>query len=134
VDYEITWGGPVEDVLIRTVGQSSLEGFEGFLDECLSDSRWRPAMRVLFDQRAVDMSALTSGDLQQRVDILLRERGRLAAAHVALVLARAVEFGLHRMMESYSDDWRGGEVMDLALFYTVDEARAWLSQFPGPTA
>jgi hypothetical protein len=33
-------------------------------------------------------------------------------------------------MQALSDDW--ADVIDLELFYTVEEARAWLSQFPPP--
>jgi hypothetical protein len=130
VEYDITWGGEVEDMSLRTAGQASLQGLRTYLQEGLSDSRWQPGMRVLVDHRELDWSTTTNDDLRARVASMVKERERFGRAHVAVVLARPVDYGLHRVMQALSDDW--ADVIDLELFYTVEEARAWLSQFPPP--
>jgi hypothetical protein len=130
VEYDITWGGEVEDMSLRTAGQASLQGLRTYLQEGLSDSRWQPGMRVLVDHRELDWSTTTNGDLRARVASMVKERERFGRAHVAVVLARPVDYGLHRVMQALSDDW--ADVIDLELFCMVEEARAWLSQFPPP--
>jgi len=64
----------------------------------------------------------------------VRERERLAKPRVAVVLGRTLEYGFKRMMQGYSDDWRDGDVLDVGLFYTVEDARAWLGRVPAPGA
>jgi hypothetical protein len=44
-----------------------------------------------------------------------------------------VDYGLQRIMEAYGHDGYMA-VMDVMMFYSVEEARAWLSRFPGPLA
>src|SRR5690348_10733879 len=124
--HHITWGGEAaEHVTVRTSGRASLEGLTAFTEEVLSDSRWRPGMRVLVDHCELDWSAMTSGDLRLRVDSLIRERERLGEAHIAIVMARSVNYGIGRVMQTFAD--AGGARFDGEVFYTIGEARTWLS-------
>ena len=130
VEYDIIWGGEVADVAVRTVGQAAAEGLNAFGQEMLSDSRWGPGMRVLIDHRELDWNAMTTGDLRMRADLFVRDRERLGKPYVALVNGRQMDYGLQRMMEAFTDDVDATTERDL--FYPVEEARAWLGQFPPP--
>jgi hypothetical protein len=132
MEYEITWGGEVEDVHVTTAGLASQEGLTAYTREVLNDSRWRPGMRLLTDHRELDWSALSPSDLRERVDTVLRERERLGPARLAVVVGRKLEYGFQRMMMAYSEEQRGDT--EIGVFYTVEDARAWLGRFPGPDA
>jgi len=126
----ISWGGEVEDVLVRTFGAATADDLRAYLHLGISDSRWRPGMRVLMDHRELDWSSVQPSDVEERVSIVTSAGDRLGRPHVATVLGGIAAYGLQRMMHGYSDNYRSGELMDAALFYDIDEARAWLAQFP----
>ena len=128
MEYVITWGGEVEDVSVRTYGEASLAGLNDFMYEGLGDNRWRPGLRILLDHRELDWTRVTPAELRERVRLVSSESERLGNPYIAMVVGREVDYGLQRMMQAYSDDWSG--VFTFEAFYTVEEARAWLGQFP----
>jgi hypothetical protein len=104
------------------------------MHEAVTDSRWSPAMRVLFDQRELNESEIDADDMRQRVDLVIGARERLGRPHIAMVVSGPAGYGLQRMADGLSDNWRQGDVIDVDIFYTVEDARAWLSSFPPPVA
>ena len=128
MEWVITWGGEIEDVSGRTFGQASVEGLNAFSEEGLSDPRWRPGIRALVDHRELDFTALSAADLRARAELAVKQVERFRQAHLAVVVGRPVDWGVQRMMQAFADDFGA----DVALFYTLDEARNWLSQFPRP--
>ena len=126
MEHGITWGGEVEDVYIRTSGAASLEGLSAFTEEILGDDRWRSGMRVIVDHRDLDWTPMGASALRQRADFLMMQRDRGGSPRVAVVVARAADYGVQRVMQGVTDDWGEGSAMELAVFYTVGEAREWL--------
>jgi hypothetical protein len=129
MEHTIRWGGPVEDVYVRTSGQASLEGLNRFIQDVLGDERWRPGMRVIIDHRELDWTAMTTAALRARVDSVAAESERIGKVRVATVVARTLDYGLQRMMQAYWGE-RFDPVVTEGIFYTVEEARAWLGQPP----
>jgi len=87
---------------VRTSGQASLDGLNAFFQEVLQDSRWRPGMRALLDDRGLDWSTMRARDLQARIEGIAAERERIGKAQVATVVARTLDYGLQRMMQAFS--------------------------------
>ena len=127
MSYSFRWGGDPEDVYIETSGQATLEGLAAMTEEGLTDGRFRRDMKILTDHRALDWTTMNSADLRARAASFKVHMERLGDAHIAVVMARPVDYGMQRMMQAYLDDGRA--VVDIDLFYTVEDARDWLSQF-----
>jgi hypothetical protein len=61
--------------------------------------------------------------LRTRADQLVAVSPRLAGGRVATVVSGPSEYGIQRMTQAYVDD---GVKHARAVFYTLDDARAWL--------
>ena len=129
VEYEIRWGDAEEDVSVRTSGYATVEGLIEFMRDVLDDERWRPGMRVLLDHRDLDWTGVKTDELRTRVEAVVAERQRVGGAQVATVVARKLDYGVQRMTQAFLDD-RLADSFREGLFYSVEDARAWLRMRP----
>jgi len=74
VEYEITWGGDPEDATVTTSGTATLEGLDAWVQEGLSDPRYRSGMHILVDHRQLDWSGLSPANVQERIELFARTR------------------------------------------------------------
>jgi len=123
VEYAIRFGGDPEDVLVTTSGEAELDALHRFVEEVIADPRFRPGMSVIVDHTALDVSTLTAADMRARSSRLAANADRIGPSRVATVVAGQAAFGLWRMMDAYED---GLLESDGRVFYSLDEARAWL--------
>ncbi|MGD0167633.1 MAG: hypothetical protein ABSC51_10185 [Gaiellaceae bacterium] len=125
--YEITWGGDPEDACVTTWGTASIEGLDAWIQEGLSDPRYRPGMHVLIDHRQLDWSGLSSEDVHERVALFARDAVRLDSARAAVVMRSPVEFGMARMEATYID-LEPELGIAIRIFFSIEDAREWLRE------
>jgi hypothetical protein len=123
MDYEIEWGGDPENVLVTTSGRATVEGLDAWVQEVLSDPRYRPGIRVLIDHQKLDWTSMTKDDLRRRARLLLRDKERIGWTRAALVTDRPVDYGLMRMIAGYLGERAS---FDTDIFYSFEKARDWL--------
>ena len=119
VEFEVTWGGDPEDVLIVTSGVANVEGLRAMSDAVLLDYRYQPTMLALLDHSLLDWTYMTSGAIRRRADDLADMVARIGSGCVAVVV-RTPDFGLLRMLQSISNRPR----------QRCDDARTWLREPP----
>jgi hypothetical protein len=129
VEYEIIWGGDPEDASVTTWGTVTIEGLDAWVKEGLSDSRYRPGMRILIDHSRLDWSGLTPKDIHRRIELFAKEAGRVGHVSAAVVMRAPVDFGIARMEQAFIELHPEVQI-DLAVFFSVDDAREWLRTLP----
>ena len=127
VGYEITWGGDPEDVCVTTWGTASIEGLDAWVQEGLSDSRYRPGMHILIDHRQLDWGGLSPADMHERVELFARHAVRLDSARAAVVMRASVDFGMARMEQTYID-LEPELGIAIRIFLSLEDAREWLRE------
>ena len=131
VGHEITWGGDPEDGCVTTWGTASIEGLDAWVQEGLSDSRYRPGMHILIDHRQLDWGGLSPADMHERVELFARHAVRLDSARAAVVMRASVDFGMARMEQAYAAIDPELEI-EIGVFWSIEKARQWLSEEPAP--
>ena len=131
MEYEITWGGDPEDASITTWGTATIEGLGAWVQEGLSDPRYRPGMRILIDHSRLDWSGLTPADIHRRIELFAKEAGRSGHVSAAVVMRAPVDFGIARMEQALIE-FQPEVQIDFAVFFSIDEAREWLRALPKP--
>jgi len=126
MEWEVTWGGDPEDILVVTSGVVTVEGLRAMGEVVLLDARYQPGMLALLDHTLLDWSGITSSEIRRRAVDLPDIRTRIGTTRIASVVATTVAFGLLRMLQIISND-----ALDNAIFYTRDDARAWLREEQG---
>lgn len=129
MEHEIEWGGDPEDIYVTTRGVATVEGLNAWMQEVLADPRYRPGLRALLDHRELDWSRLNAGEVERRVELVAKDVSRFGDAHVASVVARQVDYGVARMMQSLLDA-RPELRSRLRIFHSIEEARSWLASLP----
>src|SRR5664280_1722674 len=125
--HEITWGGDPEDGCVTTWGTASIEGLNAWVQEGLSDPRYRPGMHILIDHRQLDWSRLAAADMHERVALFARDAVRLDSARAAVVMRSSVDFGMARMEQAYID--REPELgIAIRIFLSIEDARERLRE------
>ena len=124
MEYTLTWGGDgPEDLTVTTSGKVTVQALHEWVQIVLSDPRYKPSLRVLVDHRDAQWDHLTVGEVRRRVDLITRDAKRIGHHRVAWLVSRAVDCGIGRMMEAFSD---GKWEVETCVFRDFDEARAWL--------
>jgi hypothetical protein len=123
--FRITWGGDPEDVSVEIWGQASVAALDAMCREGLADERARPGMKILFDQRLLRWADMTVAEIRRRADDIAAIADEFGKARVAIVVARPVDYGLQRMLQTFHGDRHDAE---FALFYSIDQAREWLAE------
>jgi hypothetical protein len=77
---------------------------------------------MLVDHHEADWSEMSPADIERRTSYVIAQKERLGESHAALVLARPSDYGVHRMMRAFSDDYLRGELIEIGLFYDLDES------------
>ena len=131
MEHEITWGGDPEDARVTTWGTAKIEGLDAWVEEGLSDPRYRPGMRILIDHSRLDWSGLTPTDIQQRIELFAKQATRLGQISAALVMRAPVDFGIARMEQAYIELHPEIQI-ELGVFLSIEAAREWLRTLPKP--
>src|SRR5690348_12210773 len=98
MEWEVTWGGDPEDVLVVTSGVASVEGLRAMGDAVLLDGRYQPGMCAILDHTLLDWSGLTTSEIRRRAGDLPEIRTRIGTSRIASVVATTAAFGLLRML------------------------------------
>jgi hypothetical protein len=131
MEHQITWDGDPEDASVTTRGIVTVEGLDAWVREVLADPRYRPGFRVLVDYRQLNWGDLSPMDLYERIELYVRDSIRLDHARIAVVMGVPVDFGMARMEQAYVE-LRPELEIEIGVFFSIDEARRWLSTFPAP--
>ncbi len=121
MEFVITWGGDPEDVSVVTSGVATVEGLREMSDAVLADPRYESGMFALIDHSQLDWTLMTPAAVRRRAGDLADILARSGGSRIAAVVATPADFGVLRMVQLTSDD-----VLDTGVFYSRDEARAWL--------
>lgn len=125
MEYEITWGGDPEDASVATRGTVALEGFDAWMQEGLSDPRYRDGMSIIVDHRELDWSDVSLKDVQERIELFRRNTKRVGRIRAAMVMRSTVDFGLARMYEAYVEMQPDLQI-EIGVFISIDDAREWI--------
>jgi len=127
MEYEIVWGGDPEDASVTTWGTATLEGLSTWVQEGLSDPRYRPGMRIPVDYSRLDWSGISQEDVHKRVEHFAKTVIPAGRACAAVVMREPVDFGIARMVQAYVELHRELEI-EIAVFLSIEDAREWLRE------
>ena len=121
--YVITWGGDPEDVLMTTSGVGGMTEVEAMLREAVADPRWADGTRVLIDHTQTDWSGVTTSDLEQHAERLIRGDIPLGRQQFAIVVREGQDYVAQRTLGFRLDR----KVPFLVRYFSsLTDARAWL--------
>lgn len=103
-------------------GVAEVQGFVAYLLEAVDQPAWHPGIPALMDFRNLDIGCLNAADARQLADLYRPYAKILAAARIAVVVTRPVDFGMVRMWESLVHQMH----LTHEVFYRLEEAEAWL--------
>ena len=108
---------------IKLSGKANLDVYRATLNALNAHDEWDPGTPLLLDETELDTSALTNAEVKAIAEMFTGMRAVLGQSKVATVVARDLEFGMHRMFEVYV-----GDKIDTRgrLFRSRTEAVAWL--------
>ena|SRR5450759_1828182 len=127
MEHEISWGGDPEDASVTTRGEASLEGFYAWVQEGLSDPRYREGMSIIVDHRELDWSGISLQDVQARIELFKKDSHLLGRIRAAMVMRAAVDFGLARMYQAYVELQPDLQI-EIGVFTSIEAARAWIRE------
>src|SRR5207244_5324682 len=91
LEFELTWGGDPEDLLVTTAGVATPEGILAYRRAINEDERLRPGLLILVDHRALDWSQMTTPQIRTQSELFPRDAERLGAATIAVVMGSPVD-------------------------------------------
>jgi len=124
VEYELTWGGNAEDLLIRTSGAATVPEMNAMVETVLADERFRPGLKVLVDHREAGFTGFTTEHLRKRADQAAWQLRQGKPSKVAIVVGRDIFVVAGRLLESFI---RARTSIAFRTFRTVEDARAWIA-------
>ena len=120
MDYVIDFDADA-DVVVKTSGRADPDGIRRFLNEIVSDERFRSGSSLLNDHSELDFGGLTPADIRDISDLVSRLDEQHGFGPVAVVVPNAFAFGLARMGQTLvTTDVLG------RIFYSRDAAVEWL--------
>jgi hypothetical protein len=122
MDYVIDFGADA-DVVVTTSGQADPAGIRRFLNEMVSDGRFRPGSSLLNDHSALDFSGLTPADIRDISDLVSRLDEQHRFGPFAVVVPNTFAFGLARMGQTLLT----ADVLG-RIFYSREDAIEWLRE------
>jgi hypothetical protein len=125
MDFAISWGGDPEDVTVTTRGEASVEALDAMTQAIVGDARFRDGLAILVDHSATHWAQLTASDARRRVALLELQAEQIGHQRIAFVVSSAADFGVGRMLTLLAE---GRADIDGRVFFTADDARAWLRQ------
>jgi hypothetical protein len=127
MEYEITWGGDPEDACVTTRGEASLEGFGAWMQEGLSDPRYREGISFIVDHRELDWSGVSLKGVQDRIELFKQDSNRIGRVRAAMVMRAVVDFGLARMYQAYIELQPDLQI-EIGVFTSIEDAREWIRE------
>lgn len=122
VEHTIAFGGAPQDVLVTTRGCATVDGVNSYLEELVSDPRYRAGMLILMDHTDLDVSSLSADDTRSIAAHAVSLGDRLGSPLIAHVTPTPEAFGVTRMTRAYAEDAASRS----RVFYTRDAALVWL--------
>jgi hypothetical protein len=108
---------------IKLSGQLDKQNILNAFESAVADADYRSGMNRLWDFRMADLSALEPSTIMEMSRHSAKYPEGVKDVKVALVAERDLEYGLSRMFAAYSMH----EHVTVSVFYTIDEAEAWLA-------
>jgi hypothetical protein len=123
MDYVIDFAADA-DIVVTTSGLADTGGMRRFLNEIVSDERFRAGSSLLSDHSALDFSGLTPADIRDISEMVSQLNELHGFGPVAAVVPNSFAFGLARMGQTLlKTDLRG------RIFYSREDALEWLNEF-----
>jgi hypothetical protein len=109
-------------VTLTVTGVARVDGFAPYLDGVLGDPAWRAGTPVLVDFQGLEIGELRYADMEQVVALHAPYLARIGSSPLAVVVSRAVHFGMVRMRETLT-----GEIFPVQrVFDGAADATRWL--------
>jgi hypothetical protein len=123
--FEINFDNMPEYVLIRTDGEALVSDFDDMLTKLIDSPKWVTGTDQIVDHRKLVGDNLTSNATVRIKNIVKKHSKKMGEGRCAFVVKDTLGFGNARMYELI-----GGETihLEVGVFYTIDEAVAWLKQ------
>jgi len=123
--FEINFDNMPEYVLIRTDGEALVSDFDDMITKIVDSPRWVTGTSQLVDHRKLMVENLASNDMYSIKDIVKKHSKKMGEGRIVFVVKDALQFGNARMYELI-----GGKTIhqEIGVFYSADEAAAWLKQ------
>jgi hypothetical protein len=122
MDYVIDFGADA-DVVVTTSGLADPAEIRRFMDEMVSDGRYRSGSSVLNDHTALDFSGLTPSDVREISDYVSRLDEQHRFGPFAVVVPNSFAFGMARMGQTLIRTDVLGRI-----FYSREAAIDWLRE------
>ena len=127
VEYTVEFGGEPQDVTVTVSGVADVAGLRRLVAEIGSDDRYGPAMTILYDFTALDMSELSDRDLERITDAVMERDWTFPPRAIAIVADAGSTFDAARIAIAHL----GGSKSGRQLFHAYDDAVAWLGEQRG---
>ena len=124
MEYELTWGGDAEDLLIRTVGTATVPEMNAMVEAVMTDEHFHSGLKVLVDHREATFTGFTTEHLRKRADQAAWQLRQGKPSKVAIVVGRDIFVVAGRLLESFI---RARTSIAFRTFRTVEDARAWIA-------
>ena len=123
--FEINFDNMPEYVLIRTDGEALVSDFDDMLTKLIDSPKWVTGTDQIVDHRKLVGDNLTSNATVRIKNIVKKHSKKMGEGRCAFVVKDTLGFGNARMYELI-----GGDTihLEVGVFYSIDEAVAWLKQ------
>jgi hypothetical protein len=128
VDFEISFIDDGQIAVVKASGRATLEEISATMEASTSDPRWRAGMAVLADYNELDLSGLSSQEIENLTSGHFTQANVASdevAGRFAIVGSTPAKFGLGRKFEISAEDVLPFRVR---VFSTTDDALAWLRE------
>jgi hypothetical protein len=111
--------------LVTRIGRGlvTADEFVESLEDVVGSPEYHPGMKSLTDLRDTSHE-LVAEDIRRIAENLVTNRERHVDAKAAIVVSKAVSYGMSRMLQIHLD--LEGMPLAFSVFYDMDEAREWL--------
>lgn len=131
MEYAVLWvDDEVEDLRVETSGPIDVEGLNAAVEEALTDSRWRPRLRILVDHSNATWHSLDPELVRRRAKLLIGQAERIGEQRIAFVVGNRTDFGIARLLYAFLGEGDDRIRFQAEPFTTLAAARAWLRDAP----
>jgi hypothetical protein len=116
------WIDKENGLICRTLrDEISIDEILASLEQTANHPDYRPGMKSLNDLREF-VPQSTGNDVRRVADYLLEHATDREGLEAAVVVSRAVDYGMTRMLQALADS----PSFRISVFYDLDEAKEWL--------
>ena len=108
---------------IKLSGQPTEEEVLGAFEAAVADKRYKLGMGRLWDFRDVDLSGFETTTIERMAKFSSRFPRGICDVKVAFVTTSALEYGLARMFEGFSQNAK----TQIEVFTSIEEAERWMT-------